>query len=110
MSYEIHLSKMAQSELNEIFSYIAFQIPQLSSLQNAEQQIARLGNRISGLSDLPLRFRLHSEEPWRSMGIRVMPVDNYLVFYRVDEAAKEVYIYHILSNRRNIATEKRTFE
>ena len=57
MSYEIHLSKMAQSELNEIFSYIAFQIPQLSSLQNAEQQIARLEKGILELREFPLRYR-----------------------------------------------------
>lgn len=102
MSYEIHLSKMAQSELNEIFSYIAFQIPQLSSLQNAEQQIARLEKGILELREFPLRYRLYTEEPWHSMGIHIMPIDNYLVYYRVDVGTKIVYIYHILYNRRNI--------
>ena len=100
MSYAIQMTEKAKNDLNDIFSYIAFQIPQLNSLQNAEQQILRLEKGIYSLDELPSRFPLYAEEPWNSMGMRVMPIDNYIVFYRIEKEA--VYIYRILYKRRNV--------
>ena len=100
MSYAIQMTEKAKNDLNDIFSYIAFQIPQLNSLQNAEQQILRLEKGIYSLDELPSRFPLYAEEPWHSMGMRVMPIDNYIVFYRIEKEA--VYIYRILYKRRNV--------
>ena len=67
MSYAIQMTEKAKNDLNDIFSYIAFQIPQLNSLQNAEQQILRLEKGIYSLDELPSRFPLYAEEPWHSM-------------------------------------------
>ncbi|MEG3072496.1 MAG: hypothetical protein RQM92_18180 [Candidatus Syntrophopropionicum ammoniitolerans] len=38
-------------------------------------------NAINGLDEMPLRHKLYQNEPWHSKGLRVLPVDNYLVFY-----------------------------
>lgn len=103
MSYTIELSPESQNELKNIFSYIAFQIPELHSLQNATQQIARLEKGIASLSEFPNRYPLYKKEPWYSIGIRIMPIDHYIVFYRVVQDKSTVYIYRILYNRRNIA-------
>ena len=100
MSYAIQMTEKAKNDLNDIFSYIAFQIPQLNSLQNAEQQILRLEKGIYSLDEVPSRFPLYAEEAWHSMGMRVMPIDNYIVFYRIEKEA--VYIYRILYKRRNV--------
>lgn len=104
MSYSIELSPEAKNDLNSIFSYIAFQIPELNSLSNAEQQISRLEKGISALREFPNRYPLYKKESWHSIGIRIMPIDHYIVFYRVDQDKHVVYIYHILYNRRNLDT------
>lgn len=41
-------------------------------------------------------------EPWVSMGIHKMPVDNYCAFYRVDEDAAAVTILRIFYAGRDI--------
>ena len=49
---------------------------------------------------MPFRYAVVNEEPYRSMGVRRIPVENYTVFYIVDENAKTVHIFRILYNRR----------
>ncbi len=45
----------------------------------------RLEEHIIGLEEFPEKFRPYEKEPWHSRGLRVMPVDNYLVFYIPDK-------------------------
>lgn len=45
---------------------------------------------ISGLNFMPLRYPLTDEDPWRTNGIRKMPVKNFLVYYLIDEESKTV--------------------
>jgi toxin ParE1/3/4 len=33
------------------------------------------------LENFPRRYRIYDKEPWYSRGLRIMPVDNYVVFY-----------------------------
>ena len=40
---------------------------------------------ILGLTDLPKRYALIEEEPWRSEGVRKIVVKNFLVYYWVDD-------------------------
>lgn len=51
------------------------------SPDNAAGQLKRLEEHIIGLEEFPDKFRPYEKEPWHSRGLRVMPVDNYLVFY-----------------------------
>jgi len=38
------------------------------------------------LKQMPLRHQLYQKEPWRSKGLRVLHIDNYLAFYLPIEA------------------------
>ena len=40
---------------------------------------------------MPNRYPLTLEEPWRSEGIHKMPVENFLVYYWINEAEKAVW-------------------
>ena len=40
------------------------------------------------------------EEPYATLGIRKLPVENYTAFYLLNETAREVHIIRILYNRR----------
>ena len=78
MNYEVRLTTEAENDLRGIFEYIAFE---LQSPQNAAGQLDRLEQSIMSLDQMPERFRVYEKEPWHSRDLRIMPVDNYLVFY-----------------------------
>ena len=81
MIYDVQISNQAESDLRSIFEYIAFE---LQSVQNAAGQLDRLEESILSLDQMPDRYRAYEKEPWHSRGLRVMAVDNYLVFYIPD--------------------------
>ena len=78
MNYEVELSEQADSDLRGIFEYIAFE---LQSPENASGQLDRLEEQILSLDIMPERYRKYENEPWKSRGLRVLPVDNYVIFY-----------------------------
>lgn len=78
MRYDVQISNQAEADLRSIFEYIAFE---LQSVQNAVGQLDRLEESILSLDQMPDRYRAYEKEPWHSRGLRVMAVDNYLVFY-----------------------------
>ena len=81
MNYEVELSEQADSDLRGIFEYIAFE---LQSPENASGQPDRLEEQILSLDIMPERYRKYENEPWKSRGLRVLPVDNYVIFYIPD--------------------------
>ncbi|MCL6557843.1 MAG: type II toxin-antitoxin system RelE/ParE family toxin, partial [Firmicutes bacterium] len=89
MNYEIQLTPEAQNDLRSIFEYIAHD---LQSVQNAAGQLDRLEKGIASLHQMPERFRAYDKEPWRSRNLRIMPVDNYLIFYIPDHDV-QVFIF-----------------
>ena len=78
MIYEVELSEQADSDLRGIFEYIAFE---LQSPENASGQLDRLEEQILSLDTMPERYRKYEKEPWKSRGLSVLPVDNYVVLY-----------------------------
>ena len=42
---------------------------------------------------------------WCSKGLRVMPVDKFLIFYIPSESDKKVYIVRVIYGGRNIEEE-----
>ena len=89
MIYEVIITKQADADLRGIYEYITFE---LLSPDNAAGQLERLEKRIMALEEFPEKFRPYEKEPWYSRGVRVMPVDNYLVFYILDKREKVVEI------------------
>ena len=85
MIYEVELSEQADSDLRGIFEYIAFE---LHSPENASGQLDRLEEQILSLDTMPERYRKYEKEPWKSRGLRVLPVDNYVVLYIPDSVKR----------------------
>ena len=98
MIYEVRMTPEAKNDLRGIFEYIAFD---LQSVQNAAGQIDRLEKGISELNQMPERFRKYEKEPWHSRNLRVMPVDNYLVFYIPDQTTKIVTVICVMYGGRD---------
>lgn len=99
MKYEVHLTRAAKDDLRDIFAYIAFD---LQSVSNAEGQLNRLEKGIASLDQMPERFHVYDKEPWYSRGLRVMPVDNYLVFYIPDREERMVTVLRVMYGGRDI--------
>ena len=74
---EPDVKEQADTDLRGIFEYIAFE---LLSPENAIGQLDRLEDAIGKLDHMPEKYRRYDKEPWRRRGLRVFPVDNYLVF------------------------------
>ena len=99
MIYEVEVSQQADSDLREIFEYIAFE---LQSPKNASGQLDRLEKQILSLNTMPERYRRYEKEPWKSRGLRVLLVDNYVVFYIPDSDKKVVTILRVMYTVRDI--------
>lgn len=97
--FSVLYSPEAKDDLSEIYSYIAFQ---LLVPETAEQQVDRIRKMIRSLDSMPLRFPIVEWEPWKSMEMHKMPVDNFIVFYLVDQDSSTVTIIRIVYGGRNI--------
>ena len=75
---------------------------ELQSVQNATGQLDRLEENVLSLAKMPKRFRVYDREPWRSRNLRVMPVDNYLVFYIPNHQEKLVTVIRIMYGGRDV--------
>ena len=59
-------------------------------------------NAIEELDHMPFRYPEYPKEPWRTKGLRYMPIDHYLVFYFPYEAKSLVSIISIMYGGSNI--------
>ena len=99
MSYLVNVSEKADEDMRSIFEYIAFE---LHSMINAIKQLDRLEKAINSLSEMPHRFSRYANEPWNSRGLRMMPVDNYCVFYIPYDERSSVEIIRVMYGGRTI--------
>ena len=107
MNYEIVLTPQAQTDLRDIFRYIAFN---LQSVQNADGQLSRLEKAIASLDQMPERFRIYDNVKWRERNLRTMPVDNYLVFYIPTHDDCKVTILRVMYGGRDINRQLKNLE
>lgn len=97
-SYSVDLTQNAASDIREIYAYIRFQ---LLEPETAAQQRDRIKKAVLGLSSLPKRYALISDGQLREAGVRFCPVDNYLVFYVINEQEHNVTVIRVLYSRRD---------
>lgn len=100
--FDVQISEQADNDLREIFEHIAFE---LLAPENAAGQLDRLEEAISKLDHMTEKFRRYEREPWRSRGLRVFPVDNYLVFYIPDMETRVVTVIRVMYAGRDVDKE-----
>ncbi|MDY5496623.1 MAG: type II toxin-antitoxin system RelE/ParE family toxin [Anaerobutyricum sp.] len=99
MIFDVSYSAKARQDLRDIFEYIAYELLAPEAAAGQTEHIMKVAR---SLEQMPMRHRLYEEEPWRSQGLRVLPVDNYLVFYLPDETSATVSIIRIMYGGRDI--------
>ena len=104
--YKVIVADQADQDLREIYEYIAFE---LLSPDNAAGQLERLELAINKLDAFPETHKRHEEEPWQSRNLRVLPVDNYLVFYIPDNDDMTVTVIRVIYCGRDIKEQLSRF-
>lgn len=97
MKYRIEITAQAKTDLQGIYEYIALT---LLAPENAAGQLDRLEKGIMSLDKMPLRFREYEIEPWKSRGLHIMPVDNFVVLYIPNEEIGIVNIIGVMYGAR----------
>ncbi len=96
--YQIETTEPAENDLFEVKRYIS---EELLEPRVAERIINKIAEAIFELEEMPLRNALVIDERLALVGIRKLIIDNYIIFYIVDEGRRIVTIIRILFGRRD---------
>ena len=98
MSYRIIISQKAEKDIIEAADYIEFI---LHNPKAADDLLDKVTEAIENLSVMPAKFEIVDEPVLKAWGIRIFSINNYLVFYKIEEAANSVNIVRFLYEKRN---------
>jgi toxin ParE1/3/4 len=93
--YRIILTKRVASDLEKIFDTIA-----KDSSENASAFVDRILDSIETLKVFPHRNVVDGQDPRAENPVRSLPVQSYLVFFRVLDAQKAVRILRVRHGSR----------
>lgn len=96
--YVVRITDRALADMEEIYNYIAIQ---LQAPENAMGQYNRIAEVIEGLNVFPERVKLLESEPERIMGLRQLVIDNYSVFYVIEDI--DVIVTRVLYTAMDIS-------
>ena len=81
-SYKVGYSVDALDDLREIYSYIA---NELLVPETASAQLSRIRKEVRSLDFMPARYALVDYELLHSTKIHHLPLDNFIMYYFVDD-------------------------
>lgn len=102
MKYKVLVTETAQEDLESIADYL---INKLLAGETALKQMDRIERAVLSLEEMPERYHVYDKEPWKEKRLRVMRVDNYLVFYIIDDGNKSVIVVRVMYGKRDIETQ-----
>ena len=98
MSHNIFLTQTAIQDMQDTLDYIEYS---LNNPEAAEKMHNLIVAKLKTLQDFPKRNAPVPDEILASCGIRFTNVNNYIIFYVIDEDNTAVTVLRILYNRRN---------
>lgn len=98
MTYKVKLTNNALGQLKDTIGYIS---KVLLEPEIARCWSDRIKKEILSLKSMPLRYPLVDEQPWRSEGIHKMVVENFIIYYWVNEETATVWITAVVYGRRD---------
>jgi plasmid stabilization system protein ParE len=93
--YRVSITDRALSDLTSVSDYI-----RLHSPQNAAVTIERILDEIDGLDRMPSRFRVAARSRKRGSAVHAMIVRPFIVYYRIDEPARCVFVLEVIHGAR----------
>ncbi|MBQ7669946.1 MAG: type II toxin-antitoxin system RelE/ParE family toxin [Clostridia bacterium] len=94
----LKLTPHAIAQIQETIAYIS---KVLLVPETARLWADRLEKEIGTLDIMPARFPLLDREPWRALGYHKMPIQNFIVYYFIDEGSKTVWVTAVVYARRD---------
>jgi len=98
MTYKIIVSKDANRDIDEIVSYI---VHELKNTRAAMSFLDGVEKSYTGITENPFMYSLCNDARLYKEGYRKIVIKNYLIFYRVDENQKSVFIVRVLYGARD---------
>ena len=98
-NYKVGYSEDALNDLREIYAYIA---NELLVPETAAAQVGRIRKEVRALDFMPARYALVEWDPWHSMKMHQLPVDNFIVYYLVDDEEMAVTVVRIFYGGQDI--------
>ena len=98
MKYNIHITRVADADLNSAIDYIDHV---LLNPQAADNLLLEVEETIMDLATFPEKYALVTDPVLNTWGIHLAAVKNYLVFYTVCEEEKCVNIIRFLHSKQN---------
>lgn len=99
--YKVVYSPEALNDLTDIYACIARELPPPDAARNRTDCIRE---EIRSLDFMPSRCALTDWEPWRSMGMRKVPVGHSEIFYTINSGSMTVTVVRILYGGRDIGS------
>ena len=96
--YEVMLYPKAFRDIDDIYAYIVLE---KLSPENAKGQTDRIWNAIKTLEQMPEAHQDRLVGRYAGKGYKQLVIDNYLAIYKIDTAAKKVFIVTIQYQGRN---------
>ena len=97
MQYQIFRTAKADEQIRDIIFYRA----ELTEKNSAIELLNKLAKGINQLSDFPESGALPRFGSLRARGFRVIIVDKFLIFYKVNHNKKTITIYTAVDGRRD---------
>lgn len=95
--YTYKFTQIAEAELDTIFDFISRNLP---SPIAAKKLMAKIEKQIDRLAMFPFSASKCQNDDLHRQGYRKLIIENYIVFYLVDEDNKTVIISRIIFGRR----------
>ncbi|MDD5435069.1 MAG: type II toxin-antitoxin system RelE/ParE family toxin [Nitrospira sp.] len=92
--YTIRFLQAAEEDFKEIITYIS-----LDNRSAAEAVADKIENSLSNLSAYPLIGKIPDEEELSGMGYRFLIVQNYLIFYTIED--QTIWVHRIIHGARD---------
>ena len=97
-NYTIKMTPKAVDDLDNIYKYIS---EGLFAKFSATDILERIEKEIMRLRKFPFSCNYVADEYLRNKGYRKLIIDNYIVFYLIEEENKQVIIMRVLYGKQN---------
>ncbi len=99
--YKVEYLPVALQDVLEIMRYIAFDLNNPTAAERLSEAIFEAGNR---LAEFPYTYPVYAPIKPLEYEYRKAPVQNYILFYRVDEKNKLVTVSRVIYSKRDLET------
>ena len=97
--YTVRYAPQALDDLRDLYSYVAFSLKEPAT---AQKLVNRIRKAARSLDALPGRYPVVDWEPWQSMGMHRFTVEDFLLFYLIDQSTRTVTLVRIVYGGRDL--------